>query len=223
MLAAVLLDLDGTLLDTADDFVHAFNIFLSQEGATPVSRAVLVPHISTGLRGMVCAVWSITPNAPEYPNLFESVRALYQEQSGKNARLFPGLAETLRLIRAHKLKWGIVTNKYTRYSEPLIRKMNLQPDVLVCPEDVEHSKPAPDALLHACAKLGCTPDETLYVGDHQRDIECGKSAGSLTAVANWGYVDPADSIKWGADYILEHSAHLDALITQLSTDAPKGR
>lgn len=217
MLMAVLMDLDGTLLDTADDFVHVLNKLCLRDGLKEVSRSKLLPHISHGARGMVCATFGITQESAKYQEYFDTTLNLYQQHLGEHAYVYPGLMNTLTDIQQRGLKWGIVTNKYARFSVPLLKKMNLQPNVLVCPDHVSRSKPAPDPLLYACTQLGCSANATLYVGDHQRDIECGKSAGAITAVANWGYLDRGKSADWGADYVLERTTDLNPLIERLST------
>ena len=216
MLTAVLLDLDGTLLDTLDDFVYVINILRENEGMDKVSRAQLTPYISSGMRSMILATFDTTEESPKYKDYFQTALELYQENLGENARIYPGLEDCIKDLQNNTLKWGIVTNKYARFAMPLLSKMNLQPDVLVCPDHVKRSKPAPDPLLHACALLNCSAENALYVGDHERDIECGKSAGSTTAVANWGYLDTVKSASWGADYVLERPTELHKLIHQLS-------
>jgi phosphoglycolate phosphatase len=222
MLKALLLDLDGTLLDTVDDFVYSINALRAREGISGlVSRASLVPHISLGTRGMVCATFGITEDAPQYENYFKLTLELYQKNLGERARLYSGMQECITQAQKYCLKWGIVTNKYARFSEPLLKKMGIRPDVLVCPDHVKRAKPAPDPLQHACALLGCATKDALYVGDHQRDIECGRVAGSLTAVANWGYLNTQESAHWGADYVLGSPAELNKLVSQISTGTEK--
>lgn len=213
------MDLDGTLLDTADDFVWAMNQLLEQEGRPPISRQVLVPHISTGARGMVCATLGITPQSPRYQKYFESMLKLYRQTLGARSRLFPGVRAVIKRVKNMDLKWGIVTNKYARFSEPLLRQLKLDPDVLVCPDHVDNAKPAPDAVLHACAQLGCEAHRALFVGDHERDILSGKRAGSVTAVASWGYADNEQASSWEADYVLEDTRDLDALVAKLGARA----
>ena len=84
---------------------------------------------------------------------------------------------------------------------------------MVCPDDVNHRKPHPESLYLNCTQLGCTPARTLYVGDHQRDIEAGRRAGMRTVAALYGYIEAHDDpAQWGADYSVASSRDLQALI-----------
>ena len=75
--------------------------------------------------------------------------------------------------------------------------------VLLCPEHVAQSKPAPDMLLLACQQMALQPGEVLFVGDDERDIAAGRAAGCRTAAVTWGYIHPEDHPShWGADVIV---------------------
>ena len=87
--------------------------------------------------------------------------------------------------------------------EPLLARARLEPpaDVLVCPDHVSRTKPDPEPLLLACARLGCTVTEAVYVGDHARDIQAGRNAGMRTIAATYGYLEPDEAVtQWQADY-----------------------
>ena len=85
--------------------------------------------------------------------------------------------------------------------------------MLVCPDHVEHSKPAPDMLLLACEKIGVQPQEALFIGDDERDIEAGRAAGCRTAAVTYGYIHPEDNPRnWGADVVVDHPLELRAVL-----------
>lgn len=88
-----------------------------------------------------------------------------------------------------------------------------EPACLLCPEHVCHRKPHPEALHLACKTVGCLPSEAIYVGDHLRDIQCGKNAGMRTIAVNYGYVNVGDSAhNWGADHVVESGHELWPLL-----------
>jgi len=85
--------------------------------------------------------------------------------------------------------------------------------VLVCPDHVEQSKPAPDMLLLACQQMGVKPEEVLFIGDDARDIESGRAAGCRTAAVTYGYIHPEDNPRnWGADVVVDHPQELRAVL-----------
>ena len=111
--------------------------------------------------------------------------------------------------------WGVATNKPVRYAEPIMQGLNLaqRSAVLVCPDHVEQSKPAPDMLLLACQQMGVKPEEVLFIGDDARDIESGRAAGCRTAAVTYGYIHPEDNPRnWGADVVVDHPQELRAVL-----------
>lgn len=217
MIKAVLFDLDGTLLDTIDDFVLVINKALGAEDKVLINRQSIMPYISNGARTMVKFAFNIDEHSEVYEKHFNNVLSLYAKHLGECAQLFSGMAEILQYIDDQHIKWGIVTNKHRRFSEPLLAIMKLKPHTLVCADDVTNPKPAPEPVQLACKQLNCNPDHTIMIGDHERDIRSGNDAGSITVAANWGYVRDQESINWGADYILENPLELKTLI-QKSND-----
>ncbi|MDP4790054.1 MAG: HAD-IA family hydrolase [Haliea sp.] len=113
------------------------------------------------------------------------------------------------------IAWGVSTNKPRAFAAPLMERLAIQPTLgsLVCPDDVRERKPHPEALLLNCAELGCKPEQAIYVGDHQRDIEAGRRAGMYTVAALYGYIEPNDDpSQWGADASVRCSRDLMPLI-----------
>jgi phosphoglycolate phosphatase len=101
------------------------------------------------------------------------------------------------------------------YTLPLMVDMNMQPPPasVICPDHVSHPKPSPESLFLASTQLGCTPQEIIFIGDHKRDIDCGKDAGSITIAAAYGYVDEGDNAAdWNADYCVNHADEIWPII-----------
>jgi phosphoglycolate phosphatase-like HAD superfamily hydrolase len=87
------------------------------------------------------------------------------------------------------------------------------PSCVVCPDDVDNTKPHPEPLYLSCSQIGCSPQQAIYVGDHQRDIEAGRRAGMHTISAAYGYIEAGDDpALWGADALVECSTELSPLI-----------
>lgn len=202
-LDAVLFDLDGTLLDTAPDFFVVVNQLCEQHSQAPISYEAIRATVSHGARALVTLAFNIEPDDAHFEQRRQELLALYSNHLAVKTCLFNGLDELLTWLESQSIGWGIVTNKPRLYAEPILSALALEQrcGVLVCPDDVTHTKPDPEPMLLACKKLNCRPSNTLYVGDHRRDIEAGQRAGMLTLAAGYGYIDPRDpSQSWGADH-----------------------
>lgn len=205
---AVLFDLDGTLLDTAPDFIVAVNQ-LAQEYAVQTPPAeVIRQQVSNGARALVKLLFNLQEGDVGFEERRQRLFDCYEAAMGQHCVLFEGMYALLEQIAAHHLQWGIITNKPVRFAEPLIDKLPLpsKPAILLCPDHVTKAKPDPEAMYLACKQLDCEPNEVVYLGDHLRDIECGRRAGTKTIAVNFGYIAENDDInQWQADFIAQHT------------------
>ncbi len=138
--------------------------------------------------------------------------SIYDTVFTRSPVLLDGIADLLRAIENKGLKWGIVTNKPRRFTQPLINSMGLDKRAacVVSGDDAPQPKPSPATLLLACEEVGVKPENCIYLGDAERDIQAGKAAGMKTVVALFGYIDVTDKPKeWGADTLI--SAPIDLL------------
>jgi len=201
-LKAVLFDLDGTLVDTADEFVPVVQTLRAENGRGPMEPGRIRSSVSNGARALVSLGLSITEDTPGFEEKRLRLLELYSEIIGTLASPYPGINSLLHALQARGIRWGISTNKPRPYTEPLLEKLNIKPapGSVVCPEDVTHRKPHPESLYKNCKQLQCAPHEAIYIGDHRRDIEAGKRAGMFTIAAAYGYIEPDDNAAdWGAD------------------------
>jgi N-acetyl-D-muramate 6-phosphate phosphatase len=210
--AAVLFDLDGTLLDTAPDLGAAVNHVLQREGMAPLPDAVIRRIASDGALGLLKAGFGEEQLARmDTPVLRQALLDYYAEHLYEGTRPYHGMPELIVWLNAQGIRWGIVTNKPAFLTEPLMAQVVELPlcGVIVSADTLPVRKPHPDPMFFACAQLGVDPQACLYVGDHIRDIEAGRAAGMQTAIAGWGYMDPSEAVHtWGADW---HFADVAAL------------
>ena len=214
-LRGVIFDLDGTLVDTADEFIPAVQALRAEHGLAPMSPERIRASVSNGARALVSLGLDMPEDAPNFERNRQRLLQLYSEVLGSRAALYPGIAGLLAQLRARGVAWGIATNKPRAYTEPLLAKLAIEPPPasVVCPDDVAERKPHPEALLRNCAELGCSPAEAVYIGDHRRDIEAGQRAGMYTIAAAYGYIEPGDDPgDWGADSRAADSHALAGLI-----------
>lgn len=212
---AVLFDLDGTLLDTAPDFISAVNRQLKHHGKPRLGDRVMRNAVTNGSAGIIHKAFAIEPDHPDFKPLQEEFLALYLNNIADRTALFPGLQSVLNACIKQGLPWGIVTNKPWQYTQALLEQLDLarQSATTICPDHVSHPKPDPEGLLLACTELSLSPADCIYVGDHLRDIEAGRSAGMRTIAAGWGYIDESDAVEqWQADWIVNKSQNLKTLL-----------
>ncbi|MGL4315389.1 MAG: N-acetylmuramic acid 6-phosphate phosphatase MupP [Pseudomonas sp.] len=210
-LRAVLFDMDGTLLDTAPDFIAVCQAMLKARSLPAVDDQLIRDQISGGARAMVAATFAMDSEAEGFEALRLEFLERYLKHCAVLSRPFDGMSELLAEIEQAKLIWGVATNKPLRFAEPIMRQLGLaeRSAVLVCPDHVSRSKPDPEMLLLACQKIGVQPGEVLFVGDDARDIEAGRAAGCKTAAVTYGYIHPDDNPShWGADVVVDHPLEL---------------
>ncbi len=214
-LRAVVFDLDGTLLDTAPDFVFVLNRLREEEGLPPLDPTLIRNTVSDGARALVTLGFELQEEDEGFEPLRLRLLELYSEHLAVKSGLFPGIAGLLEFLQQKGLAWGIATNKPELYTTPLLAALGLQPDCVICPDHVSERKPHAESLLLASRLLACEPQQILYVGDHQRDIACGINAGSPTVAAAYGYVHQDDDVSlWQADHIVHQPEDLLPLVRQ---------
>jgi phosphoglycolate phosphatase len=223
-LKAVLFDLDGTLVDTAAEFVVVVQQLRAEHDLPPMDPQRISASVSNGARALVRLGLDLPYEAPEFENKRQRLLALYSEVLGTAAAPYPGIPALLTELQARGIAWGVATNKPRAYAEPLLRALGLLGAAtsggnydpchsLVCPDDVKDRKPHPESLYRNCREIGCAPHEAVYVGDHLRDVDAGKRAGMYTVAAAYGYIEPDDDpTAWGADALANCSTELTALL-----------
>jgi phosphoglycolate phosphatase len=212
---AVLFDLDGTLIDTAPEFV-AIGLQLRQTAGLPaIAPETIRGSVSDGALGMVATALGMATTDPTFEHWRQRFLNDYEKGLGQHSEPYPGLRELVSTLASAGIKWGVVTNKLSRFAHPLMEKMAFDPpaDIVITPDDVSHPKPHPESLIMACHRLNCAPDRTVFVGDHRRDIEAGNAAGCATIAAAYGYLAVGEAAAtWEADAIANSSLELSQMI-----------
>jgi 2-phosphoglycolate phosphatase len=217
VIEAVLFDLDGTLADTAPDLASTVNLMLKSRGLPAVALEQVRPHVSKGARGMIASAFAIGADHPGYAAMRDEFLELYADNLCVESRLFPGMESLLAHLESQSIAWGVVTNKLERFARPVMEGLGLgrRAAVVVGGDTCGRAKPFPDPLLHAAAAMGVAPENVLYVGDDQRDVQAARAAGMPVVVAGYGYLgDGPPPAQWGADAIVESAADLERWIRE---------
>jgi 2-phosphoglycolate phosphatase len=205
---AVMFDLDGTLLDTAPDFIAVVNQLLAEQKRPAFAPETIRAGVSNGSKALIKLAFNIDETSAQFEPLRHRLLELYLAHIAVYTTPFTGINALLAKLADNNIAWGIATNKPATYTLPLMAALDIRPapHSVICPDHVARSKPDPESLFLASKQLGCTPQEIIYIGDHKRDIDCGKGAGSITIAAAYGYIDKGeDPASWNADYCVNHA------------------
>lgn len=214
-LKALLLDLDGTLIDTAPDMVATLNRVLESHGETPADAIEAKKLVSNGARALLEFGLGKKNTNYDINSLIAEFLADYADHISDLSRPYAGMQEMLDYCMAHNIRWGVITNKPLELSRALLQNLGLlnECSILLGGDSLPVKKPDPAPLLHSSMLLSLAPSECLYVGDHERDILAGKAAGMDTGAALWGYIqDNENPHDWNANYILQQPTGLLKLI-----------
>lgn len=202
---AVLFDLDGTLIDSAPDLAGTGNDMRAARGLPLLPLAHFRPMVGAGARGMVGRALDVAPGHADFEALRDEFLQRYEARLTRETRVFETIEPVLAALAANRRPWGIVTNKVTRYTEPIVRALGLAEAaaVVVCGDTTPHAKPHPAPLLEAARRIALAPADCVYVGDDLRDVQAGRAAGMATVAAAWGYLGEGEHIDdWGADHVI---------------------
>jgi phosphoglycolate phosphatase len=211
----VLFDLDGTLVDSAPDFIRVLNRMRSEDNLPILDPVRIRNTVSNGSRALITLAYDMQPHERSFETKREYLLDLYFDCVGQEASLFPGMDKVLKQLEQHGIPWGIVTNKPERFTTLLIERLGLTERcaVAICPDHVKITKPDPEGLLLACARTGAEPARGIYVGDHVRDIQAGKAAGMKTVAVRFGYIEEGDDPEsWEADWVVGCPSELPTVI-----------
>jgi len=216
MLQTILFDLDGTLLDTAPDLADALNTLRQEQNLAPLTFEKIRPVVSHGGQALIDLGFNHIDNSKHEP-LRTRLLDIYLNNIANKTSLFPGMSDVLDYIESNQMQWGVVTNKPSWLTDPLMKALDLY-DRSICVisgDTTENRKPHPQPILHACTLSGRSVDECLYIGDAERDIQAGKSAGMKTLVALYGYIEEQDNPSvWGADDYVESPEEIISWLQQ---------
>lgn len=196
---AILIDLDGTLLDSIPDLAAAANGMLAELGASTLPIETITTYVGKGTENLVRrCLQDERVNRPandgSVAQALEVFNRHYHTVNGRQSRLYPGVLAGLEAFRSQGAKLAVVTNKPTEFTLPLLEHTGLSPwfDAVVCGDTCERKKPDPMPLLHACELLGCSASEALVIGDSINDAKAARAAGMTVLAVPYGYNEGLD-------------------------------
>lgn len=220
-IAAVLFDLDGTLLDTVDGIAAALNRALEERRLGPLPTAQVRLLIGRGAPEMVrraCTHLELG-DADAQAAILQRFYLYYAEicRDGAQAPTYPGAGESLGSLRREKRGLGVVTNKQRQMSVDLLARAGMLEafDVVVGGDSCARRKPDPEPLHFACQQLGVGASHTLMVGDSRNDVAAARAAGMRVVCVTYGYNEGHDARTLDCDALIDSLAEVPALLGKL--------
>jgi len=214
-IAAVMIDLDGTLLDTVPDLAAAAGRMLAALGLPARTQEEIRSFIGKGIPNLVQRCLQASAGATRAEDLQAGALALYHdfyfEESGRRSAVYPGVLEGLAQMRAMRLRLACVTNKAARFTLPLLEQKGLAPyfELVVSGDTLARKKPDPMQLAHICAAFALAPEKVLLIGDSANDALAARAAGCPILCVSYGYNEGGDV----------HTLDCDAIVGSLSEAA----
>jgi phosphoglycolate phosphatase len=215
---AVMIDLDGTLLDTIPDLAAASNLMLHELRQPPLAEALIRTFVGKGIQNLVervlAAAFDADAAAELMPRALPIYERCYADINGRHTTIYPGVVEGLEALRAQGFPLACVTNKSGRFTRPLLEQVRLASyfTEVVAGDTLPRKKPDPLPLLHVCGRLGIGPPEMLMIGDSLNDAQAARAAGCPVFCVTYGYNEGHDVRELDIDAIVESLVEATRLI-----------
>ncbi len=217
---AVMIDLDGTLLDTVKDLAIAVNLMLDKLSRAPLDEALVRTFVGKGIPNLVkrslVGALAGEPDAALFERALPLYLDCYESVNGKYTTLYPGVREGLAALKSAGFPLACVTNKAGRFTLPLLRQMRIDAyfSIVIAGDTLPQKKPDPLPLTHACRHFGIAPREMLMIGDSLNDAIAARAAGCPMFCVPYGYNEGADVRELDVDAIVETLFEATKLITK---------
>jgi phosphoglycolate phosphatase len=216
----ILIDVDGTLVDSVPDLTFCVDEMMKQLGREPWGEARVRNWVGNGVERLVeralTGELDGEPDKAAYDTAYPIFLELYADNTSKRSRLYPGVREGLDYLTGAGYRLGCVTNKAERFTVPLLKDLGVYDDfrIVVSGDTLPYKKPHPAPLLHAAEFFKVAPEKSLMVGDSISDVKAARAAGFMIACVPYGY-NHGDDIRLAApDVVIESLAGLRAELEQ---------
>ena len=207
----VIFDLDGTLVDTLKDVSDAINHALEIMGHPTISKEEARLVVGPGKDAFIAAVFKSVPD-PDEKTFLKTFRDRYWDHCLDNTTLFPGLDSILD--SGNGQSFAVATNKPLRFTERILTGLGIRDrfDIVLGPDDVTHAKPHPEMVVKILELSGAKPQNTLFVGDTDKDMLAGRGAGVSICGVKWGYGNQDEIARIHPDYFINNAEELKNIL-----------
>ncbi|WP_026287856.1 phosphoglycolate phosphatase [Thioalkalivibrio sp. ALJ24] len=207
--AMILIDLDGTLIDSVPDLAWSVDAMMRELGLPERGEAAVRNWVGNGVERLVQRALVNDLDGEPDPELYQRAlpvfMRIYQENTAGRSPLYPGVREGLDRLKAEGYRLGCVTNKAGCFTRPLLAEKGILDDfeIVVAGDDLEKKKPDPEPLWHAARELGVKPEDSLMVGDSKSDVKAARAAGFQIVCMTYGYNHGDDIRDQNPDAVLD--------------------
>lgn len=223
---AVLIDLDGTLLDTAADLAAAVNGMLSDLGRAPLAQQLVATYVGKGAEVLVHRALGGGIDARVDPALhaqgLSAFHHHYLRENGVSARPYEGVREGLEALREKGFRLACVTNKPQAFADPLLERTGLAHafEFVLGGDALARKKPDPLPMLHAAQRLSAAPSQTVAIGDSINDALAARAAGMTVFAVPYGYNEGHDVRDLDVDAVVASLLEAAGLLTPVPGSSP---
>lgn len=218
----IMIDLDGTLLNTAEDLALSANLMLKDLGMPEQSTATIRSYIGKGIQKLVKRTLTGELDGEPDAVLFAKALPIYEQHYAGNlsvnTRPYPGVLEGIKAMQQAGFKLACITNKAKAFTIPLLRSTGLydQFEIVLSGDSLPRKKPDPMPLTHICQHFDAQPHEALLIGDSLNDAIAARAAGCHVFCVPYGYNEGRDVYELDCDAIVESLLDASKLIKRLS-------
>jgi phosphoglycolate phosphatase len=218
--AMILIDVDGTLVDSVPDLAFCVDEMMTALGREPRGEARVRDWVGNGVERLVRRALTGTlqgePDEADFNRAYPIFLQLYAENTSKRSCLYPGVREGLDRLKAANYRLGCVTNKAARFTEPLLKDLGVYNDfsIVISGDTLTKKKPDPAPLLHAAKLLGCQPTEAMMIGDSVSDVAAARAAGFQIVCMSYGYNHGVDIREAAPDAVIDTLTEIIPLLEQ---------
>jgi len=205
----ILIDVDGTLVDSVPDLAFCVDSMMVQLGREPRGEERVRDWVGNGVERLVrrALVGQLKgePDEADFERAYPIFMDLYAENTSKRSFLYPGVREGIDMLKASDYKLGCVTNKAAQFTEPLLKDLGIYDDfsIVISGDTLTKKKPDPAPLLHAAEFFGCDPANALMIGDSVSDVAAARAAGFQIVCMSYGYNHGVDIHEAGPDAVID--------------------
>jgi phosphoglycolate phosphatase len=214
----ILIDVDGTLVDSVPDLAYCVDEMMGQLGCPAHGEAKVRDWVGNGVERLVrrALIGQLDgePDEAEFARAYPIFLGLYAENTSKRSLLYPGIREGLNYLNGEGYRLGCVTNKAAQFTLPLLRDLGIRDEfeIVVAGDALPKKKPDPMPLLHAAKQLSANPSASLMVGDSRSDVKAARAAGFQIVCMSYGYNHGEDIRHYNPDAVLDSLIEIRALL-----------
>lgn len=216
----ILIDVDGTLVDSVPDLAFCVDTMMVELGRPPHGEARVREWVGNGVerlvrRALVGALLG-EPDDADLDRAYPLFLELYAENTSKRSCLYPGVREGIDLLKSAGYRLGCVTNKAAQFTEPLLKDLGVYDDfsIVISGDTLSKKKPDPAPLLHAAGFFGCEPVNAMMIGDSVSDVAAARAAGFQIVCMSYGYNHGVDIHEAAPDAVIDSLAEVYPLLEQ---------